>query len=854
MLRSNVNQSPPMTTRRRTDADFAREIEAHLDLEAERLIADDVDPEEAHARARRTFGNVARAREHFYESRRAGWLDDLARDIRAAVRNVRRYPVAATVIVVSLAGGIGATTAALVVRDVIFRNPPPLYAQPEQLSRVQAAPRDRPILPVGSPVPTSLFRSWGRTLGMSIAGATPGSIQEDIRTPDGIATVPVRGVTPSFFAVLGIRPQLGRLFDAHDRDAAVLGYDVWQRLFAARPDVVGQELWIENRPYTVIGVAPDRFWFSELSSPVWAVLDEQSLSFADALMVVIRRAQDVTPDALAASLQRDMNEFNRAAGPGQPPLHMRVSAIRGTPMGDQMSLLLPYVLGGSVLLVLLLACANAAVLLIAQWTSREADIAIRSSLGAGRARILRALLTEAVLLSVAAGVIGMVVMFIVRGWIVHRAGTANLNLAIDPVIFVQAAAAAVMAGLLAGFAPAVYETRVLQVNPLRGLQGSDRGRQRWSHALVVTEITITVALLVEASAMVASYQRLRAAEYGFATRPLLALTVENPRGIAVSRIVDAVAAVPGVVRAAAATTVPLMGNREVVAVATDGGAQNTIQAEQAAIGPAFFDTLGVTLRSGRAFDKADLPTGRTAIVNETLGRLIAPGGAAVGRTVWIDHIPYAVSGVISDFGTKQANVPQIAPKVFVPLGEGTGLRRVQILVRANGDTGSLSDAVRRAANNSASGVRVVGTTSYDTLLTVSRLETLLGTAPLVPLITIGMLLMAAGIYGVLAFAIARRARELAIRIAIGATTRDQVALVTRRSARLLALGAFGGVALTFALSRVVRASGGTGSMYDPPWPAFVVPVLIVCAVGAVATWVPSRRVRRLDPVVLLKGT
>jgi hypothetical protein len=395
----------------------------------------------------------------------------------------------------------------------------------------------------------------------------------------------------------------------------------------------------------------------------------------------------------------------------------------------------------------------------------------------------------------------------------------------------------------------LYETRALQLNPVQGLQASDRVRQRWGRALVIVEIGITVALLVEASSMVAAYQRIRTAEYGFSTRPLLTLTVESGQGVPVRTVVDAVKAVPGVSAAAAAGAVPLFGQRTLVTVAT---ASTEAQAERAAIAPEFFDALGVPVRAGRRFDASDRQAQRTVIVSEMLAHLLGGTGSAVGRTVWIDRTAYRVIGVVADFRTSQTR--QMGPNVFVPLGEGDDLQRVQILVRAGGAAGPLVETIRRSANHVAPGVRVTGATSFDSLLTVSSLEMLAGTAPLVPLIMIGMLLMAAGIYGVLAFAITRRGRELAIRVAIGATTLNQVTLIAYRSASLLTFGSLGGVALTFVLSRIVRASGDAGGMYDPPWPAFVIPVLIVFVVGAAATWIPSRRVRQINPVALLRST
>ena len=196
-----------------------------------------------------------------------------------------------------------------------------------------------------------------------------------------------------------------------------------------------------------------------------------------------------------------------------------------------------------------------------------------------------------------------------------------------------------------------------------------------------------------------------------------------------------------------------------------------------------------------------------------------------------------------------------AAKMFVPLAlDGPPMKQLQILVRAAGDPAPLLQTVRRELRNAAAGNVIPSSFTYDEIARVGAEEILIGTAPLVPLIAIGMLLTTAGIYGVLAFAIARRSRELAVRVAIGATGRDLVRLVTAHSVRLLLMGTACGVGLTFALSRIVRAGGGDGSIYDPDWPAFAVPVLIVFVIGALATLMPSRRATKIDPAVLLRTT
>ena len=843
--------------RRRSDDDFAQEVEAHIRIEADRLAAEGLTPKEADARARRAFGNVTGARERFYEARRIRWVDEVRTDVRSAWRNLRRAPVAALVIVLSLAGGIGAATAALVVRNVIFYNPPPLYHEPERLSRVQAAPADRVILPGGSDVPAGLFMYWRQEVGAEIAAAGPGRTA-DVRALDRIDTVAVRPVTANLFAALGVQPIAGRAFDPTQTEPAtaeaILSYRAWMRVFDGRGDAVGTAITLDGQPYVVIGVMPERFWFGDTNSPIWVRLDERQTAPTATLRTVARRPAGATHAALIGSLDRGLQAYNAARAPGQPLLHIRVSPVRGTPLSEMIAPVLPYMLGVAVLLVLLTGCANAAILLIAQWASRETDTAVRASLGANRGRLIRTLLTEAVLLGLLAGAPSVLVVLGLRWWILQQSGGAGtmLDLSIPPQIVLQAAGLAFTAGILAGLAPALYETRRLQVNPLRGLQSSDRTRQRWSHGLVVLEIAITVALLVVTSSLVAGYQRLRDAQFGFDLDPLVFTSIVSDDPVHTSVLLDRIAALPEVEAAAIGTGIPLFFGRASQTAAADAAGTGAVRVMHAAISADYFDALGVPLRAGRMFGPA--AAADQAVVNEALARRLFGTSDVVERQVWVGDRVHEVVGVVADFATTYAEADAIDPKLYVPLPPQSDSGRLMVLLRARGNPAASVPPLRRTLRELLPEARVADPNSYAQMMGIVTQEWLLTIAPLGPLVTMGMLLSAAGIYGVLAFAVARRARELAIRAALGASGREQVALITTRSLRLVLFGAAGGVAFTFALSRVVRAMGGGGSMYDPPWGAFLLPVVIMLVVSAAATWVPSLRASRINPAALLRTT
>ena len=853
-----------MSTRKRPDGDFDREIRAHLELEAARLMEDGMAPEEARDAARRSFGNVTAARERFYENGRLVWLDRLHQDLRCASRNMRRAPIATAVAVASLAAGIGATTVSLTVRDVVFHQPPPLYREPEQLSRIQVSPSDRPIYPIGSPVPAALYRTWRDTFGASIAGSSSAGGVRDIRMADRSDTAPVRAVTPGFFALLGVNAELGRA-DLHvvgGRDAArpaVLAYRLWQRLFEGRSDAIGQVVWIDHDPYTIVGVMPARFWFGEMNSPIWTALDVQALPADAPLDVIIRRDRGTTPTMLEAQLHAGLIDYGSRLPSGRRDFLMKASNVEGTPLGNMMSFVLPYVLGTAVLLTLLIACANVAILMFAQWTAREHEIAIRASIGGSRGRIVRSLLTESVLLAAIGGALGVCVTIALRAWVVSLGGeSAFFNFSLDRGIFAWTAGVTLLTGIAAGIAPAVYETRRLHVNPLRAMAGSDRVRQRWRNTLVVLEITMTVALLVVTTAMIDGYQRHTRGQMGFDTQPLLNARVENPRGVPTARVLEVAQRIPGVASAAASSNRPYLRSGPYARVSADATDIEPVRAETTSISAGFFSTLGVQMRAGRPFDEHE--SGRVAIVNETLARALFPSTRAQTRSlgtgrIRIDGIPHDVVGVVADYSGHPLRYPDVEPKVFVPLPEPSAeLSRIDLVLRARGDPAALTQTVRREIRESLTGTVVVASYTIDQILKVSGQEILIGTAPLFPLIVIGMLLTTAGIYGVLAFAVTRRSRELAVRLAVGATGPDLIQLVSVQSFRLVAAGCLAGVAVTFGLSRVVRASGGAGSIWDPGLEAFMLPLLIIIVIGALASWIPSRRALRINPSDLLRTT
>jgi predicted permease len=812
-------------------------------------------PERARVEARRRFGNVTATRERHYESGRALWLDHLIHDVRCAWRNVCRYPIASLVAILSLAAGIGATTVSLTVRSLLFHKYPPEYREPAELSTIQLGSPTQPIMPIGNRVPVALYLNWHDDIGRTIAAATSLG-DRSLRTGSHNETVRQRAVTPELFEVLGVAPALGSPFSSTSTSGpapAILSYRIWQQYFGERTDVLGEPFWLDNQPYVVTGVMPARFWFSDMDSPVWTVLDARRLPPDARVEVVARRPSGTSHDTLEARLQRGLLAYSSTLPAGEQQLIVKASGLEGTPTAKQMSFVLPYILGTAVLLTLIIACANVAILMIAQWTAREHEIAIRASIGATRSRIVRGLLTESLLIACCGAALGVLVTFGLRGWILHQSASGSLfDLSIDPLILIQTGIITLLCGVCAGIAPALYETRRLHINPIRTIATSDRVRQRWRHALVVLEIAVTVALLVVTSAMIDGYRRVTTGQVGYATAPLMTAGAVRAQGVPTHEILDTLARTSGVAAAAASTSVPTRAVGRRLPVSAEGGGES-VTAERAEISDTFLSVLGVQIRQGRSFTKADSHTSRVAILSESLARTLFGASSPIGQTISIGDARYDVIGIVADYSSSpfRSGVPE--PRVFIPLApDSPATTRMSFLIRTHGPPAGLIKPIRETIRDVRPGEIEASAESVDHVIDIMGQEMMVGTAPLIPLVTIGILLTTAGIYGVLAFAIARRSREIAVRMAVGASPRDVVVVVAKHSLRLVLIGSASGIVVMAGLARLVRAGGGAGSIWDASITAFVAPVVILLAVGAIATWIPSRRALRIDPVALLR--
>jgi putative ABC transport system permease protein len=793
-------------------------------------------------------------RERVHDTQRAVWLDWVRQDLGVALRNIARRPVSALIIAISFASGIGLTTVAFVLRDALFLAPPPLYREAQQLSFVDLLRAQRP----GTLVPAGLYAGWAAgSAGDWTVAAVSVEGSSDVRVGERLGNFDLQFVTPNFFSVLGVDAHIGGASVHALQEGAVrpivLGYAPWQSLFDGRADAVGETLWIGDRSYTVVGVMPRRFWFESMNPTLYAVLDLSTFGQEHGLLVIGRRAPQLGPEGLGQKLQSTVAAY--ASSSGDERIAVGVRAVSGTPIGNAMALFMPWLFGAATILTLIIACANVATLTVVQWAHRDAEIGMRVALGASRWRIFHLLITESLVYACAGGVIGVGAIFVLRAVLVAYGGPVLrlLNLSVRPETLVAAALVTLAAGLLAGVSPAFVESAKRCATTVRG-NTRERVRRRFQHGLVVAQIALTVALFVTVGTLVDSYRRNTSQNLGFGAGSLASVSLRVEPGVSRDDVRAATLRVPGVKTVEMATALPFVGGGARLRAAVDAHGTQGTRVEFVGIEPGFFSALGVPLRAGRTFTPAEIASNAPVlIVTEDLARRLFGNANPVGSLLWLDGSPRSIVGVTAKYSSTFN--PQRPASVFGPLppSPAEAATTVRFLLRTANSPAETLPRVRHELA-SVGGIRVTEAITIEGARTRMSEDALTLAYPLIPLNVAGLLLTAAGIYGVLAFSVAQQTHALAVRIAIGATLWDLVRCIGWLGARLLICGSVLAVVITFALTRIVRATGGGGSPLDTPgWLAFAVPVLVVMGVGTAAMFVPFQRVLRVNPVLLLRG-
>lgn len=858
----------------RADEEFAAELESHVAMHAADNERAGMAPDEARRQALLTLGGVAATMERQRERRGLPLLDELGRDVRYALRALGRNRGYAFAAILTLALGISAATAVFTIVDGVLLRPLPFDRPGELFLVFQQNTLTKTSL--GDATPANFLDWRARTRSFAAMAALRGG-NVSLALGDGAERVRAADVTPNFFDLLGVPAVLGRTFTARDgADRArvvVISDALWQQRFGGRPDVVGRTLRIDSVPYTIIGVLgpgldyPDeaQLWYPSH----WAVPEDPLAPGRDPsaerghgyLYAIGRLAPGTSPaqaradlHAVGAALEREYPDDNRHIGIDMRSLHEEL-------VGDTRPALL--LLLAAVGLLLLIATVNVSGLLIARGAARRHEIAIRLALGASRARVVRQLLVESVVVAALGGLAGTVAAIWATGPLLALSPLEtgiSRPVHADVRVLLFALGVSMLAGVLCGVIPARQTTAVGVHEDLKQSPRAGGGAPRRLRAvLVATEIALSVVLLIASGLTIRSLAALGRVHTGFDATNVLTVQVSlsdaayaTPEQQAEfwTRARGAIAAIPGVTTAGAISRLPVSGGNSTRGLTIDGRDPSPpVEADYRSVMPEYFAALRIPVLRGRLLGEADGP-GRppVALVSDSLARRDFPGLDPIGHQISIGEGPITIVGVVGDVRHVLEASPH--PTVYVPYRQDPW-PFMAFALRTSTPPATLGSAVhaaiRRLDPNQAIGP--VATLSDRLHTSTSPRRFIVGL--LAGFGTCAALLAAIGLYGVLAFLVAERKREIGVRMALGAARSEIVRAVVGDGLRLAAAGLLFGLVAAAGAMRLLKALLFDTSATDVPTFAAAAGLLVAVAVAASA--VPALRASRVDPADALRS-
>jgi predicted permease len=848
--------------KRRSPEDFKEEIASHLAHESDDLRdrGKCSDPEAA---ARRAFGNITAIEEKSYERRHWMWIDHLKMDLRQAFRQLRKRPGFSAMIILILGLGIGANSSIFsVIRAVVLRPLP--YKDPGRLAMVFA---DDPARELHEGHTSLLnYRDWKRN-SRSFEDMALFRPQTFLLGTDGSPErMRSARVPASFWSVLGVSPILGRTFTAEEEKRAervvVLSYSLWQRQFAGSSDAIGANLVMDGRSYRVIGVMPPAFqfpfadtrvWEPMTAHPYWAMRDATAQR-SDAGWLVLGRLK---PDISSTAAQQDMSAIEHRLAheytASQLPERVFVIPLKNVTTGQYRFSL--WLLFGSVLVMLLIACVNAAGLLLARGSAREREFRVREALGAKRIRLAVQLLTEGLVLAGVGGLLGLILATAFEH-LITRYGPADIprlsEARVDWQVILFTAGITIFTALFASLWPVLSSSRT----QLGTRQGTSEREHCMRNSLIVGEFALALILISTAGLLIHSFLRLRATELGFRPDHLLLMRIDlhvgktlEQRASYFEQAIERAESLPGV-RSAAAVSGFLRTDPE-DSVQIEGRPLQKPGPCQDEIAGAYFPTAGVPLLKGRAFSSADRRGAQpVAIVNQAMVRTYWPDEDPIGKRFRFEHSsPWlTVVGISGDMRRQGIERP-IAPQVFIPHRQGNE-DMMDVIVRTDGDPERMAGLIRGEIQALDKTVAKFKVTTVDEQLEEQTSGRRFDTLLIGSFAFAALLLSAVGIYGLLHQVVVQRAGEIAVRVALGAKPAEVQLLVLRQGLMLAALGTLLGVTTFLFASRFLSTLLYEVAPSDPM--ALGASVLLLLSVAAVACWLPSLRAAQIDPMLVLR--
>ena len=852
----------------------------HRDRLVEDYVAAGMDRAAAERRAFLEFGSVEQIDEAVMDVR-GRWLDDFAKDLRYALRTLRKSPGFAAVAVFSLALGIGANAAIFsLVNAVMLRRLP--VSEPERLVQLARLRNGKPAA-----LSYPLFEYF-RANVHSLSGAFAMQSSEPAVVVDGVEEfVATDFVSGGYYEVLGIQPALGRLLEpsddtlAYTSPAAVISDRYWQRRFDRSPLAIGKTLTIRDREFTIIGVTPPTFMSArvgvapDLTVPLLLTMsDEQRLEPTNNSLGVLGRlrpgATVEQADAEVQVLWAAFQQSQVARAPEKSRAEILAQRAAAVPAADGLNPIRYdtsgplLVLMGIVGLILILACVNLSGLLLARAASRQREISIRLAIGASRGRLLRQLLTESLLLAAIGGAVGFVGAEWFSEWLFELIAAGRpVVLSVSPDWRVLAFTAAVCVGacVIAGLAPALHAVSA-NLNPvLKTVRAAGHGGLgRW---LVVVQVAISMVLVVGAALFVGTLIKLLRVDRGFDASGVVVVSVRSSqpypaaRSVAVQRaVVEGLEGLPGVKSVSAVATLPISGGLWDRTISVEGYRFRPDESEHVGfniIAPRYFATIGTLVVSGREFSDRDTAAApRVAIVNESFANYFFGGASALGRRVTSLDITYEIVGVVRDAKYQTLRSP-VLKTMYIAWTQRDGEQpsSYKYLVRAEaGAGGSVLPIIDRAIRSADPGLHVRTAMTYEAIVTWS-LATERTMATLGGLFgALALIIAAMGIFGLLAFQVARRTNELGVRMALGASRPALIRLVLRDVGWMLSVGIIIG-ALAARTTTGLVSSMLFGLMPSDPQ-VFAVSAATLTIAAILAGWLPARRASCVDPLVALR--
>jgi putative ABC transport system permease protein len=871
--------------RSQVERELDEELQYHLERQIEEYTARGMRLSEARTQALRALGGVERRKDEMRDTRGLNWLDDLRRDVRYAARMLRRAPSFTAVASLTLALGIGSSAAIFSVVDAVLLRPL-AYREADRLVFLQHA---------GTTVAAATYFDWkDRSRSVERMSAAE-SWSPNLTGGDRPEEVGAIRLTADHLPMLGVSPLLGRVFLPEEEHAGahrviVLGHGIWHRRFGGDSSLIGQSIPVDGERYTVVGVMPAGFQFvplwaedAELAAPL--VLDARRTDRrGSSLRVFARVRRGVT----LTDARKDLAAIAERLAREHPGTDQRITVmpLQDAVVGSVRTALL--ILLAAVGCVLLIACANVAHLQLMRAAAREREFAVRAALGGSQRRLVQQSLVESAMLSLAGGLLGIGIAVGGVRVLLALAPAGRLPrieaVAIDGRVLVFALMTTAFAALVFGLGPALSASRRDVHDRLRdGARGGDSGRrQRVRAALVVSELAMALVLLAAAGLVVRSFQSMRAVDPGYDVRNVVSMTVSlkgtkqapaERRAAFFEGLTRQVRALPGVDHASTINHLPMFGDHWNFPFTVEG--QPKPRADEQAfasfriVRPGYFRTMRIPMLAGRDFTPVDEAAGaHVVVINESMARRRWPNGSPIGRRITVDDQTtgadwFTVVGIVKEVRqgslTEGSREEMYFPYLPSP-NEGTvPLRLVNFLspiymtlvVRTASDPASTVGAVESIVRSMERDAPVSNVTTMEQVVRQEFAQPRFYLLLFGAFATVALTLAVVGVYGVISYSVARRTREIGLRVALGAPPSGPFRLVVNQGMKLAVVGISVGLAVTLGVTRYLRAVLFGVEPTDPP--TLLSAVLLLGVTALAACCVPAWRASKVDPMVALRA-